>query len=204
MSAGSSASAALHRSRPSRDGTREFLDTGSSGFGAHPTAATNDVVVPNKSRMREEEIEVPYARESVMERPVSAASSRSRMSSILERERGGTLTPRGEGEQELLSPQSADDRVYYDRLSFTSNLTSKSRALPLTGNYDERERIIRSEYEFRIAGLERKISTLEVGKDDEGKRESQDQERIRHLEEEVRGLKEVSLAGSESRRLGGA
>jgi len=166
---------------------------GNGGYGAQPTAASNDVVVPNKSRMREEEIEVPYARESVMERPLSAASSRSRLSSIADRERSGGRTPRGEGEQEMLSPQSTDDRVYYERMSFSSNVTSKSRAQAATGWDEERERKIRSEYEFKIAGLERRIGTLEGGREDIGRREKEDQERSRELEDEIRGLKEVSI-----------
>lgn len=141
--------------------------------------------------MREEEIEVPYARESVMERPLSGASSRSRVSSVVDRERGGTTTPRGDGEQEMLSPQSGDDRVYYERMSFSSNVTSKSKAQAATGWDEERERKIRSEYELKIAGLERKISVLEGGREDGGRREKEEQERLRELEDEIRGLKEV-------------
>lgn len=184
----------MHRSRTSREDSRDYneRDNGSSrGFGAQPTAATNDVVVPVKSRMKEEEIEVPYARESVMERPISSASSRrSNRSSV--HERSGARTPRGEAEnQEMLSPQTADDREYYDRMSFSSNLTSKSKVQGPTGWDEEREQKIRSEYEFRIAGLERKLGALEGEKSDLARRVGDERERNREWEDEVRGLKEV-------------
>lgn len=187
----------MHRSRSSRDESRDYLDKPngqSRGFGAQPTAATNDVVVPVKSRMKEEEIEVPYARESIMDRPISSASSRRSGQSSLH-DRSGARTPRGEADpQELLSPQTADEREYYDRMSFSSNVTSKSKAQAPTGWDEERERKIRSEYELRIAGLERKLGVLEGEKGNSSRKEQDEREKSRELEDEVRGLKEVSLS----------
>jgi len=200
ISAGSSVgSGTLHRPRPSRDNTRDHLDQPGSqgGYGHQPTAATNDVVVPNKSRMKEEEIEVPYARESIMDRPLSAASSRSRVSSM--HDQSGTRTPGRDREaQEMLSPQTADEREYYDRMSFSSNLTNKSRALGQGGVDEEREKKIIAEYEYKIAGLERRIAGME----DAERREKEHKERSKELEDEVRGLKErAALHASNLRSL---
>jgi hypothetical protein len=210
----SSSSVGTHRSRPSRDRTRgdsmEQLDSfdRSSGIGAglgsmNPTAATSEVVVPNKSRLREEDIEVPYARDSVIE-PISRGPSRafsrnsqragdrdSRLSastsasmSGFDRTRGG-IDQRNGGEevgfanantnanangnaQEMLSPNLTDDnREYYHRMSFSSNVTNKSK-LPLNGGWDE---------------------------DKEKKIEAAERDRRREWEEEVRGLKEVRRVG---------
>ena len=160
------------------------------------SAATSDVVVPNKSRMREEEeIQVPYARESVVERPLSGMSGASRHSDASAPfDKAGRSTPAGFDPQEVTTPRTADDRQYYDRMSFSSNVTNKSR-LP-TANHPgwdpETEKRVRSEYEFKIAGLERKISVLENERGEGQKREQDAAERNREWEDEVRGLKEVS------------
>ena len=199
----------LDRPRPSLDSSRSFsdrLNSGGGAFGAQPTAATNDVVVPVKSRMKEEEIQVPYARESLVDRPLSTASRDSRASSVRDfREKGGARTPRGDGDpQDMISPRTADDREYYDRMSFSSNLTSKSRALGQgpTGWDDDREQKIRSEYELRIAGLERKIGSLEGEKEELARKENEQRERGREWEDEVRGLKErAALHASNLRSL---
>ena len=147
--------------------------------------------------MKEEEIEVPYARESIMERPLSTASSRSRLSSM--HDQSGTRTPGREREgQEMLSPQTADEREYYDRMSFSSNLTNKSRALGQGGADEEREKKIVAEYEYKIAGLERRIAGME----DAERRGKDDKERSREMEDEVRGLKErAALHASNLRSL---
>ena len=155
-------------------------------------STTNDVVVPLKSRMREEEIEVPYARDSGLtdDRPLSGESVHrdSRGSSIHD-----AKTPRQDlPPNDVLSPQTADDRNYFDRMSFSSNVTSKSRAPPVASGWDdEREQKIRSDYEFRIAALERRANVAETERDDAKKRETEEKERRKEWEDEVRGLKEV-------------
>jgi chromosome segregation ATPase len=89
-------------------------------------------------------------------------------------------------------------------MSFSSNLTSKSRALGQgpTGWDDDREQKIRSEYELRIAGLERKIGSLEGEKEELARKENEQRERGREWEDEVRGLKErAALHASNLRSL---
>lgn len=207
----------------------------SAGRSMTPVAigATSEMVVPNKSRMREEEIEVPYARDSVLEAAPSIRS-RSRTSqrdrdrdrdrdresqisagtSISARQQlpaqqqrqpsaaASASAPGGPPSRPLvpadtLSPTMTDDREYYDRMSFSSNVTGKSR-LGLGTNGagwdEEREQKIRQEYEFRVAGLERKLGIVEAEKE-ELKRAAEGSRDMRAgWEEEVRGLKEVSVA----------
>ena len=204
ISIGSSAGSP-HRSRPSA-GNREMLsDNPSNGYPSRQqpnlTAATNDMVVPNKSRLREEEIEVPYARDSqIMEasRSASRADSRSSISESIHRAR----TPRDHrvDPMETLSPAVTDDRDYFDRMSFSSNVTSKSKQAGhgVIGWDDEREQKIRAEYEFRIAGLERRAAKADAEKDDAKRGEGMEKEKRKEWEDEVRGLKEVSRSRSVS------
>lgn len=184
-SVGSSAIPA-HRQRPSRD------ETGPGPQRPNPTSTTSDMVVPNKSRMREEEIEVPYARDSqIMDEPrsESRASSRPESRSSYQPERRTPLGTR-QLSGDVLSPATPDDREYYDRMSFSSNVTSKSKPGP-TGWDDDREQKIRSEYELKIAGLERRLAVAESERDEARRSEPFEAERRRELEDEVRGLKEV-------------
>ncbi|OCF59557.1 hypothetical protein L486_02224 [Kwoniella mangroviensis CBS 10435] len=203
-----------HRSRPSRDQDTEILDEGRSrGPQANPMGTTSDVVVPNKSRLREEEIEVPYARDSQMtdqrrsrtsSRPASRSSAgrESRTSfndDNNDREREREKTPRQENE--LMSPASADDRVYYDRLSFSSNVTNKSKLVAAQNGWDEeKEQKLRAEYEFRIAGLDRKVVNAERERDEARRAETSERERRLEWEEEVRGLKERAATHASSLR----
>ncbi|OCF44059.1 hypothetical protein I317_02012 [Kwoniella heveanensis CBS 569] len=197
-------SQSTHRSKPSRD--QEFLDDAQRPQ-ANPMGTTSDVVVPNKSRLREEEIEVPYARDSqVMDnnrhsRTSSRPESRSSVggksrSSIPDRER----TPRPD--EDPVSPAPTDDnRVYYDRMSFSSNVTNKSRMVAQQSGWDEdREQKLRAEYEFRIAGLDRRVVSAEKERDEARRAEASERERRLEWEEEVRGLKECAATHASALR----
>jgi hypothetical protein len=151
------------------------------------------MVVPNKSRMREEEIEVPYARDSmIMDEPRAQSRSSNRpgsRTSFQDRE-----TPLGSRQDsgDVMSPASADDREYYDRMSFSSNVTNKSKLPTGPGGWnDDMEQKIRSEYELKIAGLERRIQAAERDRDEARRQEAFEAERRREMEDEIRGLKEV-------------
>jgi hypothetical protein len=161
----------------------------------NPTATTSDMVVPNKSRMREEEIEVPYARDSmIMDEPrAQSRSSNNRPGSRTSlQDHRGTPTGMRQDSEDIMSPASADDREYYDRMSFSSNVTNKSKLPAGPGGYDEKEQKIRSEYELKIAGLERRIQAAERDRDEARRQEAFEAERRREMEDELRGLKEVS------------
>jgi len=176
-----------HRQRPSRD-------EGNSRGQPNPTATTSDMVVPNKSRMREEEIEVPYARDSmIMDEPRAQSRSSNRPGSRSSfQDQRGTPTGMRQDSGDVMSPASADDREYYDRMSFSSNVTNKSKLPTGSGGYDEKEQKIRSDYELKIAGLERRLQAAERDRDDARRQEAFEAERRREMEDELRGMKEVS------------
>jgi hypothetical protein len=174
----------------------------------NPVGATSDTVVPNKSRMREEEIEVPYARDSVLDPGRPPSRSRSRASRDSQMSAGTSVSarqapvppnahpptrPNASAINATLSPTMTDDREYYDRMSFSSNVTGKSKMVNGGGWDEEREQKIRQEYEFRVAGLERKMGIADTEKEELRRVVESERERRSEWEEEVRGLKEVSL-----------
>ena len=161
-----------HASRPSRENNPQPL----------VSSATSEVVVPNKSRLREEEIEVPYARESRHDEQ----SEISRESYDEGRDRSRTAND----QSEVMSPVLTDDRDYFDRMSFGSNLTSKSKPHP----GEDRESKIRAEYEFKIAGLERRANAAESERDEAKRILAMEKDRRKEWEDEVRGLKEVGYS----------
>lgn len=73
-------------------------------------------------------------------------------------------------------------------MSFSSNLTSKSKPGGGGSGSDDK---IRSEYELKIAGLERRLAATERERDEAKRSEAFEAERRREIEDEVRGLKEV-------------
>lgn len=188
-----------HRQRPSRD-------EGSSRGQPNPTATTSDLVVPNKSRMREEEIEVPYARDSmVMDEPRAQSRSSSRPESRTSyQDHRGTSSAMRQDSADVMSPALADDREYYDRMSFSSNVNNKSKIPAGPGGYDEKEQKIRSDYELKIAGLERRIQAAERDRDEARRQEAFEAERRREMEDELRGMKEVSFGSGDTSHADGA
>ena len=155
--------------------------------------------------MREEEIEVPYARDSmIMDEPRTQSRSSNRPGSRTSSQDRGTPIGSRQDSGDVMSPASADDREYYDRMSFSSNVTNKSKLPTGPGGWnDDMEQKIRSEYELKIAGLERRIQASERDRDEARRQEAFEAERRREMEDEIRGLKEVShwikcgLTGSE-------
>ncbi|GMK58532.1 hypothetical protein CspeluHIS016_0505640 [Cutaneotrichosporon spelunceum] len=156
---------------------------------ANLTTPTNDVVVPNKSRLQEEAIEVPYARDSHHEEAEP----------LLQQSGSGPNGMRTESpppttaSHDPMSPTATDEQ-YLDRMSFSSHKTGPPK-LSLGGltspiGWEDLEHKLRAEYELRIAGLERKLQAVE-GERDNVQRELVDQrERRKDYEDEVRGLKE--------------
>lgn len=156
---------------------------------ATPTAATSDIVVPNKSTITEEAIEVPYARDSVDGAADEPPATRFR-----------TETPvsiRKNSRDEVVSPRTTEENGpgWHERDSFISNTTSRSK--PIDGDAEER---IRKEYELRVAGLERRCNTLEGEKEDLSRQLADERERRKDYEDEVRGLKERATTHASSLR----
>lgn len=152
---------------------------------ATPTAATSDIVVPNKSTITEEAIEVPYARDSV--------------DGAAEPPRFRTETPvsiRKNSRDDAVSPRTTEENGpgWHERDSFISNTTTRSKAV------DGDEEKIRKEYELRVAGLERRVNALEGEKEDLARQLADERERRKDYEDEVRGLKERATTHASSLR----
>lgn len=181
---------------------------------ANLTTPTNDVVVPNKSRLQEEAIEVPYARDSQhdmdpgeSEALLSQQGTGAGPSNLREGHRPDSRSsvPTSTS-HDPTSPNATDDGQYVDRMSFSSNVTTTTRSRAAGGGitspngWEDQEHKLRAEYELRIAGLERKIQVVE-GERDELQRELADErERRKDYEDEVRGLKERATGHASSLR----
>lgn len=181
-------------------------------------SATAGMIIPNKSTIAEEEIEVPYGRE-VRDSTGTAVDERERS-----RERGRETdtdadddfrSPGGglgglsglsarlqadddEDEGAMSGSRGADD--YYDKMSFgrasvTSDRSAGGRALSGRASVggEEGERI-RRDYEYRIATMQKRITDLERDLEDAQLREQnwgQSAERVRAMEEELEELRRV-------------
>lgn len=156
------------------------------------TMPTNDVVVPNKSRLQEEAIEVPYARDSTGEIIDDGLQHRNNGPSGL-RERPDSSE---NGPSTNSHEQNGTDEQYIDRMSFTS--TAKSKA---GGNgWEEQEEQLRAGYELRIVGLQRQLQRAEGERDELQRTINEEKERRKDYEDEVRGLKERAQTHASSLR----
>ncbi|KZT19829.1 hypothetical protein NEOLEDRAFT_1141535 [Neolentinus lepideus HHB14362 ss-1] len=183
--------------RPSQDTTGEHESYGRRPSGSMSTAsdatnptsamATSGMIIPNKSTIAEEEIEVPYGRET-RESSSTAMDDRDRDRS---QERGTDVEPESAGE--FMSPRGGglnglaarlrdtdDDEGggrggddYYDRMSFGRTSVASDRSVGARGT---KEDDIRREYEFKIATMQSRIRELESGEGGD---------RVRMMEEEL-------------------
>lgn len=177
---------------------------------ANFTAATNDVVVPNKSRLQEEEIEVPYARDSTLTLdmdPRNRQASGGPGPSGLREFNSESLSSHGDHrgapsrDGTVTSPNAADT-PYFDRMSFASNVSRGNGPQGLTSpnSWEDHENKIRTEYEMRVVTLERRLQSTETERDDLKRQLSEQRERRKDYEDEVRGLKERATTHASSLR----
>jgi hypothetical protein len=196
----------MGRSMASSGDRMEIMSNGHDRQGALAslTAATNDVVVPNKSRLQEEEIEVPYARDSTMDpdtRPIVGGPGPSGLRDVRsdsrtsERDRGQAPSR----EDTVTSPGGTDDQ-YYDRVSLASTTRSKIGGGGGGSAWDDRETKMRNDYEFKFANLERRAQQIEKERDDAVNKLAEAEELLKDYKDEVRGHKERSTTHASSLR----
>ncbi|OSX61913.1 hypothetical protein POSPLADRAFT_1181965 [Postia placenta MAD-698-R-SB12] len=222
-----------NRRRPSQDMTgRRSEEYGGALVGRRPsesvsttsesTSASNaqsagmGMIIPNKSTIAEEEIEVPYGRE-VRDSASTAMDDRTRER---ERERDSDsdvdedgLRPGGlsglsarlqavEGEDEDRAGSRGEDyldKLSYGRASVTSDRSNGAAGVGarLMGGRasvaaEESERM-RRDYEYKIATLQSRVATLEREVEDGREREqkwAEGEARVRAVEEELRDLRQ--------------
>ncbi|KAG1871839.1 hypothetical protein DFJ58DRAFT_713783 [Suillus subalutaceus] len=175
-------------------------------FGRRPSAsasipdatATSGMVIPNKSTIAEEDIEVPYGRE-MRESSGTAIDTREGVRELDTTDgehehwdqRGGLngLSARLRNvhtEDDDAGDVRSDeyDKVSLGRASVTSDRSIGGSRMPSAAG-DEHERLKR-DYEFKIATMQSRITSLER---DLEQRELDTQQTVRHLEEELEGFR---------------
>ena len=180
------------------------------------------MVIPNKSTIAEEDIEVPYGREEARESSFMAlgdhgkdgdadtyggtdedhdhdVSSLGGLSALGARLRAQVAGDALDDEEGSVPRNGEDyfDKVSLGRASVTSDRSAgaiRSIGGRTSAGGDDHERL-RREYEFKIATMQSRIVTLErdLGNAEQRERELQEsQQRIRLLEEEINGFRKVS------------
>ncbi|KAJ6558466.1 hypothetical protein DFH09DRAFT_1279888 [Mycena vulgaris] len=166
------------------------------------TTATSGMIIPNKSTIEEEYIEVPYGREA-RESGSSTLDDRDRS-----RGREADAEPRpptpDTASEYPISPQSPagglsglsarlmkdddrDEEPEYGRASAGSSDRDRGGSRGGRASVDEQDKA-RREYEFRIATMQTQLTTLQREREDADERERQwmdGEARLRQMEEEL-------------------
>ncbi|KAJ9090659.1 hypothetical protein QFC19_009520 [Naganishia cerealis] len=209
--------------------------------------ASNEVVVPKKSTIAEEVIEVPFAKhspdvsdgETVSPPADTDRQQRSNGSDMMEgetRRRSKRLSNQGrrsatgmrEYEEQLDSPASeANDVIQQQQQQHNRNILPTSHSFSRGDNFRPssaasnnetgtmesasggqlphassvssellRERKARTDLEAKIAGMERRLASMQKEVDGSNKREEWERNRARELEDEIRSHKDVSLVAN--------
>lgn len=193
---------------------REFLTHRPSGSVSESTtsngnaqSATSEVIIPNKSTIAEEEIEVPYGRQ------IRDSSSTAMMDDgDRDRQTDGELEPSPmigglNGLSARLKqvdeednpptrngiPSSGED--YFDRMSYGRASVASDRSISKVPGEEEEK--IRREYEYKIATMQNKIAGLERDLEDAGEKSRSNADgnaRAALMEQELNEFKRVRLA----------
>lgn len=200
--------------RPSATGSLRSDSSGTTN--AQSATATSGMIIPNKSTIAEEDIEVPFGRE-IRDSSIATIDDRSQE---LGKDVEGDVATDGENDTSLLglSGLSArlksqgdldDDGVrsgddYFDKVSLgrasvtsdrsaggAAHLGSRAMGGRASVGGDEAERL-RRDYEFKIVAMQNRIATLERDLANSQQREEllqESQQRMRLLEEEIDGFR---------------
>ena len=192
---------------------REFLTHRPSGSVSESTtsngnaqSATSGVIIPNKSTIAEEEIEVPYGRQirdsastamlddGDRDRNTDGEQESSPMvgglnglSARLKQVDGEDSPPMRNG-----IPSAGED--YFDRTSYGRTSVASDRSIPRIAAEEEEK--IRREYEYRIATMQNKIAGLERDLEDaceKGRNNADGNVRAAQLEQELSEFRRVRL-----------
>jgi len=227
------AAALASRRKPSQDTTRRSDDR-EREFGRRPsqatsmaseststfpttqsTTATSAVIIPNKSTMEEEYIDIPYGRDgrdSGMtnngelnrdvngdDAPDSASDYPSPMRSPPNGLGGLAARLKGVEDEDDLGPGNRSGDDLYDKYGRSSVDSSRSanvtRVVGGRASVAEEREKLRSEYEYKIATMQTQITNLQrdLGTATDGEKKRQESElRVRQLEEELAGILQVS------------
>lgn len=191
---------------------------------AQSTTATSAVIIPNKSTMEEEFIDIPYGREArdsgvttiderqgdpardgrETEPPDSASDYPSPMSSRSPPAGLGGLSARLKGvedEDDLGPGNRSGDDLYdkYGRSSVDSTRSAggnavNSRIMGSRASLSEETEKMRRDYEFKIATMQTQITNMQRDIGDAADKKKESEVRVRQLEEELAGFLQVRIA----------
>lgn len=212
------------RRRPSQDTTyavgasvnrRPSESEGSNASNAQSATAGMGMIIPNKSTIAEEELEVPYGREvrdsgsTTRDRERERAQRGSRADEDRseygedEPEEGSrpgglaALTARLQavGDEDEEVGRSGED--YFEKMSMGRTSAASDRSFARGGrNSVGAEEELRREYEYKIATMQQRIAGLEREVSELREKErvwAQSEERVRAIEDELRELRHVSV-----------
>ncbi|KIY54002.1 hypothetical protein FISHEDRAFT_32248 [Fistulina hepatica ATCC 64428] len=175
--------------------------------GAQSATATTGMIIPTKSTIEEEYIEVPYARgssstdreprdrsqdpeadDSASEYPMSPPAGLQGLSARLQETRDEEDDDDG-ASRGARSGDELIDRMSMGRVSAASSdrsgVTGIGVRMLARGSMTEDIEKMRRDYEFKIATMQTQIATLQRELSDRGDRERQADERARKMEEEL-------------------
>jgi protein SPA2 len=178
------------RSQQQDSGRRPSVASGSDSTNAQSATVTSGIIIPNKSTIAEEDIEVPYGRgESA---PEDGDGETDEVEGGL-----GALARRLGQDPDTDGGARSDD--YYDKISFgRASVASDRSAQRVAGRVstapNEEGEKMRRDYEFRIAKMQSRIVNLEREIEDGDVRTrqlEQSDQRIRQLEDELDKFRRV-------------
>ena len=202
------------RRRPSQDTTlgRRPSESASVTSDAQSATAGMGMIIPNKSTIAEEEIEVPYGRDS-------QSTARNRVGGASDSEREDDVSPRSppgglaglsglsarlqQADDDDGGRRSGDD--YYDRGSYSRQSQASDRSAGAAGigsrllnggrtSVAGEDELMRRDYEYKIATMQARITSLERDLEDVQEREQRwtdGENRVRAMEQELLELRRV-------------
>jgi hypothetical protein len=195
----------LSRRKPSQDtttttrsqqqdlGRRPSVASDSTGAtNAQSATVTSGIIIPNKSTIAEEDIEVPYGRSESA--PEDGEGEADEVESGL-----GSLARRLGQDPDTDGGARSDD--YYDKMSFGRASVASDRSARVVGGRastapnDDGEKM-RRDYEFRIATMQSRIASLEREIEDgdvRARQIEQSDQRMSQLENDLDKFRRVSL-----------
>ena len=159
---------------------------------AQSATVTSGIIIPNKSTIAEEDIEVPYGRSEST--PEDGDGEADEVESGL-----GSLARRLAQDPDTDGGARSDD--YYDKISFGRASVASDRSARVVGGRasaapNEDGEKMRRDYEFRIATMQSRIASLEREIEDSDVRalqHEQSDQRIRQLEDDLDKFRRVSV-----------
>ena len=183
------------RSQPQDLGRRPSIASGSdstSTTNAQSATVTSGIIIPNKSTIAEEDIEVPYGRsESAPEDGDGETDEVEGGLSALARRLGQDPDTDGGGRSD-----DYFDKISFGRASVASDRSARAGGGRVSTALNEDHEKMRREYEFRIATMQNRITVLERAIEDGDLRErqlEQSDQRVKQLEEELDKFRRVCL-----------